>query len=234
MDTLLHLLCFVGCWFSPSVMSASCNPMDCSTPGFSAHGIPQARILEWVAISFSRGSSQSRDRTHVSCIVGRHFTVWATREACIFSCVWLFMTPWTVAHQAPLSLRFPRQEYWSGMPFPSPGDLPNLEIKPRSLASPVLSTCQCRRCGFNPWVRKIPQRRKWEPTAVFLPGEFHGWRSLAGYSSWGREELNTTGWLTLSLGRTYELWSLVDLSQILLVGDGLLVPSSLPETLFIK
>ena len=42
------------------------------------------------------------------------------------------MTPWTVAHQAPLSMRFSRQEYWSGLPFPSPGDLPNPEIKPRS------------------------------------------------------------------------------------------------------
>ena len=44
------------------------------------------------------------------------------------------MTPWTVALQAPLSMEFSRQEYWSGLPFPSPGDLPNPEIKPRSLA----------------------------------------------------------------------------------------------------
>ena len=47
--------------------------MDCSLPGSSVHGIFQARILEWVAISFSRGSSQPRDRTQVSCIVGRRF-----------------------------------------------------------------------------------------------------------------------------------------------------------------
>ena len=46
----------------------------------------------------------------------------------------LFATPWTVAHQAPLFLGFSRQEYWSGMPFPSPGDLPNPGIKPRSPA----------------------------------------------------------------------------------------------------
>jgi len=50
-----------------------------------------------------------------------------------FSCVWLFATPWTVAHQAPLSKEFCRQEYWSGLPFPSLGDLPDLGIKPRSL-----------------------------------------------------------------------------------------------------
>ena len=50
------------------------------------------------------------------------------------SCVWLFVTPWTVAHQAPLFMRFSRQEYWSGLPCPSPGDLPDPGIKPRSLA----------------------------------------------------------------------------------------------------
>ena len=48
--------------------------------------------------------------------------------------VQLFATPWTVAYQAPLSMGFSRQEYWSGLPFPSPGDLPNTGIKPRSPA----------------------------------------------------------------------------------------------------
>ena len=55
--------------------------------------------------------------------------------------------------------------------------------------------CQCRRlkrCGFDPWVKKIPWRRKWQPTPVFLPGEFHGQRSLAGYSPWSHKELATT------------------------------------------
>ena len=58
-----------------------CDPMDYSPPGSSVHGILQARILEWVAIPFSRGSSQPRDQTLVSCIAGRFFTIWATREA---------------------------------------------------------------------------------------------------------------------------------------------------------
>ena len=58
-----------------------CDPIDCSLPGFSVHGIFQARILEWVAVSFSRGSSQPRDWTQVSRIAGRCFTIWATREA---------------------------------------------------------------------------------------------------------------------------------------------------------
>ena len=55
--------------------------MYCSLPGSSVLGIFQARVLEWVVISFSRGSSQPRDQTQVSCIAGRRFTVWATREA---------------------------------------------------------------------------------------------------------------------------------------------------------
>ena len=58
-----------------------CDPMDCSLPGSSDHGIFQARVLEWVAIFFSRGSSQPRYRTRVSSSTGRRFTVWATREA---------------------------------------------------------------------------------------------------------------------------------------------------------
>ena len=58
-----------------------CNPTDYSLQGTSVHGILQARILKWVAIPFSRGSSQPRDWTCVSCMAGRFFTIWATREA---------------------------------------------------------------------------------------------------------------------------------------------------------
>ena len=70
-----------------------CNPMDCSLPGSSLHGIFQTRILEWVAISFSRGSSQPRDWTQVSHTVGKHFTIWATRKPpkgspLLYSCWW--------------------------------------------------------------------------------------------------------------------------------------------------
>ena len=46
-------------------------------------------------------------------------------------------------------------------------------------------TCQCRRCRFSPWVRKIPWRMKWQPTSIFLPGEYHEQRNLADYSQWG-------------------------------------------------
>ena len=60
---------------SRSVVSDSCDPMDCSPSGSSVHGILQGGILEWVAVPFSRGSSQPRDRTHVSCIAGRLLTL---------------------------------------------------------------------------------------------------------------------------------------------------------------
>ena len=203
--------------------------MDSRPPGSSVHEIFQARILEWVAIPFSRGSSQPRDQIQVSHIAGGFFTSWTTREAhltyyicsipfrifqmdrflslsfhcyisntknnsqhpvnavegnreegrrkrrrdgrkehravrieivkahvplskwkqqlapswhlnhgwheptpllpkCIHVCaqslsyVWLFATPWTIACQTPLSMGFSRQEYWSGLPFPFPGN----------------------------------------------------------------------------------------------------------------
>ena len=65
---------------SPSVVS-DCDPMDCSPSGSSVHGTLQARILEWVANPFSRGSFRPRDWTQVARNTGRFFTVWATREA---------------------------------------------------------------------------------------------------------------------------------------------------------
>ena len=58
--------------------------------------------------------------------------------ACVLSHVQFFATPWTVAHQAPLSVELSRQGYWSGLPFPPPGDLPYPRIEPAALASPAL------------------------------------------------------------------------------------------------
>ena len=65
-----------------------CDPMDCSLPGSSIRGIFQARILEWTAVSFSRRFSRPRDWTQVSHTVGRHFTVWATREVQVYIELW--------------------------------------------------------------------------------------------------------------------------------------------------
>ena len=78
-----------------------CDPIDGSPPGSPVPGILQARTLEWVAISFSKawkGKVKVKSLSHV----------------------WLFVTPWTAAHQAPPSMGFSRQEYWSGVPLPSP------------------------------------------------------------------------------------------------------------------
>ena len=87
-----------------------CDPMDCSLPGSSVHGIFQARILEWVAISFSRGSSRPRDRTRVSHVAGRHFTVWATREVkgCWAPKNWCF---WTVVLEKTLESSLDSKEF---------------------------------------------------------------------------------------------------------------------------
>ena len=81
--------------------------------------------------------------------------------------------------------------------------------------------CQCRRLRFDSWVKKIPWRRAWQPTAVFLPGEFHGQRSLAGYSHWSCKESDmpeqlththslVVQWLRIHLpmrGRGFDPWS---------------------------
>ena len=64
---------------------------------------------------------------------------YSLKSCCVISLVQLFVTPWAVARQAPLSMEFSRQECWSGLPFPFPGDLPDPEIKPASFASPALA-----------------------------------------------------------------------------------------------
>ena len=105
-----------------------CDLMDCSLAGYSVYGILQARILEWVVVPSSRASFWPRDPTHVpyiSCIGGGLVTKSRLTLA----------TPWTVACQASLSVGSSRQEYCSGFPFPSPGDLPKPGIEP---GSPVL------------------------------------------------------------------------------------------------
>ena len=175
---------------------------------------------------------------------------------CCFSCVRFFVTPWMVAHQAPLSMEFSRQEYWSGLPFPPPEDLPNPGIEPVPLMSPSLQAgslplvpprnptgphfCIISFCPFtyilcgSTWLTgyskclnithyyyiqggfpsgsdgkesackadlgsihgsgRFPGEGNGTP--VFLPGEFHGQRSLAGSSPWGHKDWHTTEWLT--------------------------------------
>ena len=111
--------------------------MDCSPPGSSVHGISQARILEWVAILFSRGSSRPRDQTQVCCIAGIFFIkcVHAKSLQSFLSLCNL----WSIAYQAPLSMELSRQEYWSVLPCPPPGDLPEPGTEPTFFMSSALA-----------------------------------------------------------------------------------------------
>ena len=142
-----------------------CNPIDGSPLGSPIPGILQARILEWVAISFSNAWK------------------WKVNVKSL-SRVWLLVTPWTAAYEA-LSMGFSRQEYWSGVPQPSPflKNTTALMGLPGGTSGkePI---CHCRRhkrCGFNPWIRKIPWSKNWQSTPLVLPGESHGQRSLMEY-----------------------------------------------------
>ena len=91
--------------------------MDCNIPGSSVHGIFQARILEWVAISFSRGSSRPRDRTQVSYIIGRCFTIWATGKPHFSKCSIYSILSFYTVHE------FSQQVYSGGLPFSPPVDV---------------------------------------------------------------------------------------------------------------
>ena len=129
--------------------------MGSSPPASLIHGIFQARIPEWVTIFSSRASSPPRDQTHGSCTgrrtldhcatretlmsLSKHL-IWFLQDVCCSSCCWVakscltLTTPWNVDHQVRLSMGFPKQEHWSGLPFPSPGDLPDPGIEPVSPA----------------------------------------------------------------------------------------------------
>ena len=147
--------------------------MVCSLPGSSVHGILQARILEWVAISFSRGSSQWSNPGHLHCRkILYHlshqtlsFSTWilvympARKEyyrnyvsllRC-FSRVWLFAPLWTATCQVSQSMGFSRQEYWSELPCASSGGLPDPRIEPGS------STLQASSLLTELWGKPINQ-----------------------------------------------------------------------------
>ena len=128
--TLFHRPCacpVAGKW-SCSVVSSSLRPHDGSLPGSMVHGIFQARILEWAAISFSRGSSQPGIEPRSPAL---------QMDASPSEPLGKPVAPWTTVCHAPLSMGFSKQECWSKLPFPPPGDLPYLRIEPASLGSPA-------------------------------------------------------------------------------------------------
>ena len=144
-----------------SEVSQSCltllHPPDCGLPGSSIHEIFQARTLECVAITFCRQGLKSQTMSCVSlgnifnwaivfllvkwewyCF--KEFLWWLKMNMSSTTCEWslchvqLFATPWTVGCWVPPSMGFSKQEYWNGLPFPSPEDLPNSGIEPGSPA----------------------------------------------------------------------------------------------------
>ena len=152
-----------------------------SLPGSSVHGILQARILEWAAVSFSRGSSQPRDLTCISCTVGRFFSA-EPPEKPVYVCVCVYIHIYAYMHI---------HVYICICTCTPP---PHTHTVSPSGTSGKASACQCRRykrCGSDPSVGKISWRRACQRTSVFLPGECYGWRGLAGYSPWGRKESDT-------------------------------------------
>ena len=115
-----------------------CNRMDCRLPGSSVHGILQQRILEWVTIPFSRGSSQTRDKTQVFCIAGRFFIIWATRVTLLHT-----LGMWLV--DSSHALHWPVSD--DSMQCPASGILDGTEV-----AAPLFTPLQ----GFpNLWDLKI-------------------------------------------------------------------------------
>ena len=149
---------------------------------YTVHRSLQARILEWVAFSFSRGSSQPRDQTQVSRITGGFFTSCATTPkstgvGSLSLLQWIFLTQ--ESNQGLLHCRqVLYQLSYKGSPA---GKLANSQryFKYQLINKYLLNT-----------------RRKWQPTPVVLPGESRGQRSLAGYSPWGHKESDTTEQLT--------------------------------------
>ena len=115
-----------------------CDPMDCSLPGFSVRGILQARTLEWVAISFSNAWK------------------WKVKVKSL-SRVWLLATPWTAAHQAPPSMGFSWQQYWSGVPLPSPITSYALPINVQLVKAMVFPVVMC---GCESWTIKKAEHRR--------------------------------------------------------------------------
>ena len=151
------------------------DPMDCSPPGSSAHGILQTRILEWVSMPSSRGSPQPRDKTQVSCFVRGFFTISATREAMNTGLGSLSRLQGIFLDQeSNQSLLHCRWVLYQGFPGGSDSKA---------------SACNAGNPGSIPGLGRSPGEGNSNP---LLPRKFHGWRRLVGYSPWGHKQSDTT------------------------------------------
>ena len=137
-----------------------CDPIDGSTPGPPIPRIFQARTLEWVAISFSNAGK------------------WKVKVK-LLSPVWLFETPWTAVYQDPLSMGFSRQEYWSGVPLPSPCE---------GLASLNLALFKDQR-HFSSFVRNL-MTLIYKMKQLLIPSDFHSFLKICHCPG----ELNSLHW----------------------------------------
>ena len=168
----------VGCHFllqcmkvkSESEVAQSCptlsDSMDYSLQASSAHGIFQARVLEWGAIMWSQ--------------------MW---KICISSSIHCLSV---YDYMKTIGISFPDSLLGSCLVCDCQAPIPSTVV-PKEW--PILSAEHAHhwwRPGFDPWVGKIPRRRAWQPTPVFLPGESHGQRSLGGYSPWGHKDSGMT------------------------------------------
>ena len=107
-------------------------------------------------------------QAHIQRGLGSEFILHVSSLVCLLSHVWLY--PWTVAHQAPLSKEFPRQEYWSGLPFPSPGDLLNPGFEPASLAlaGGFFTNCVTWEAPLHLWSLKNKQKNVYLHSVSFI------------------------------------------------------------------
>ena len=128
--------------------------------------------------SSMNGSQISREAAWCVCVVLDHKV---GSSVCVGVGVWYWITVWeTALPRTEFSYKLRRCRARMGFPGGASGKEP---------------ACQCKgwkRCGFDPWIGKIPWRRTWQPTSVCLPGESYSQRSLAGYSPWGHRESDRT------------------------------------------
>ena len=146
-------------WAPDLQLSTGHISSNCADTSTGQNKLYHSSLHSWASLSFTKLTTLAPLSTY-SVIILCHSSLLPTRlPGCCFyhlqtphadcflqshvlsfsAIIWLFVAPWAVVRQAPLSLELSRQEYWSGLPFPSPGDLPNLAIKTASLASPALA-----------------------------------------------------------------------------------------------